>query len=102
MVAVPATLAIWDHVPVEEAARSIWMPSAPEVLPQYKVIADALVAVANHAKTTAEIAAANLRVGVYVLKLAACRILTLRSVQFINSDPTYNSYFPSWVLAHLA
>jgi hypothetical protein len=79
------------------------MPSASEELfTQYKVNADTLDEQANHAKTTAEIAAANLRVGVYVLKLAAWRILTLRSVQFIHSDPTYNSYFPWWGLAHLA
>jgi hypothetical protein len=78
------------------------MPSAPDALPQYKVTAETLVEAVNDAKTKAEIAAANLRVRVKVLKLVACRILPLRSVQFIHSDPTYNSYFPCWVLAHLA
>jgi len=79
------------------------MPCASEELfTQYKVIADALVEAINPARTQAEIAAANLRVGVYARKLTACKILTLTSVQFIRSDPTYNSYFPCWALAHLA
>ena len=74
---------ILDGVMLAEVARAIKMPSAfDELFAQYKVIADTLLEQANHAQAKADIAAASLRVGLYLLKLLDRRIPNFRRVQF--------------------
>lgn len=86
LVTVGPTVAICDHEPLAEVARSIWMPSASAALSvQLNVSANNLVEQANHARTNAVITTAQLRMGREVLELFPCRALILKCVLCINS-----------------